>query len=203
MHIRKFDSGFSRRFFLEQLSKGVLATGVLTPLWPTIALGKTLEGVYPDEISTLEGLTGGKINTGDVINASNVEHIKDLIDPVSYLQRLKERHLVTRGWLMIEVPNLYAHDSFEVAHLISFNVKTLTQVVEKADFQIANLVKHGHPRSKLIPLYLTLLANPGSRKQGFQVRRETGVRVKRQAGLLHRRILTKLFPRQAWLPIDG
>ena len=48
MHIRKFDRDFSRRFFLEQLSKGVLATGVLTPLWPMIARGKTLEGVYPD-----------------------------------------------------------------------------------------------------------------------------------------------------------
>ncbi len=109
MHIRKFDRGFSRRFFLEQLTKGVLATGVLTPLWPTIARGKTLEGVYPDEISTLEGLTGGKINTGDVINASNVEHIKDLIDPVSYLQitqmgREIDTHASTTDptWLMPE-----------------------------------------------------------------------------------------------------
>ena len=109
MHIRKFDQGFSRRFFLEQVSKGVIAAGVLTPLWPTIARGNTLEGVYPDEISTLEGLTGGRINTGDVISAANVEHVKDLIDPVSYLQitqmnREIDTHVSTLDptWLMPE-----------------------------------------------------------------------------------------------------
>lgn len=109
MHIRKFDQGFSRRFFLEQVSKGVIATGVLTPLWPTIARGNALEGVYPDEISTLEGLTGGKINTGDVLSAANVEYVKDLIDPVSYLQitqmnREIDTHVSTLDptWLMPE-----------------------------------------------------------------------------------------------------
>lgn len=109
MHIRKFDQGFSRRFFLEQVSRGVIATGVLMPLWPTIARGNTLEGVYPDEISTLEGLTGGRINTGDVISAANVEYVKDLIDPVSYLQitqmnREIDTHVSTLDptWLMPE-----------------------------------------------------------------------------------------------------
>ena len=29
---------------------------------------------YPGEISSFEGLTKGKINNGDVTNASNVEH---------------------------------------------------------------------------------------------------------------------------------
>ena len=69
MHIRKYDKLYSRRHFLNQVSTGVIATGVLSPLWPTIARGNTIEKVYPDEISTLEGLTGGKINTGDVIDA--------------------------------------------------------------------------------------------------------------------------------------
>ncbi len=86
MHIKKFDSNYSRRFFMKQLSSGVLATGVLAPLWPTIAMGRTLENVYPDEISSFEGLTKGKINNGDVINASNVEHLKDFMDPVAYMQ---------------------------------------------------------------------------------------------------------------------
>ena len=107
MHIRKYDKGFSRRFFLEQVSKGVIATGVLAPLWPTIARGNTIEKVYPDETSTLEGLTTGRVNTGDVINANNVELLKDFMDPVSYLQvsqmgREIDTHASTTdpSWLM-------------------------------------------------------------------------------------------------------
>ncbi len=107
MHIRKYGKGFSRRFFLEQMSKGVIATGVLAPLWPTIARGNTIEKVYPDEISTLEGLTDGRVNTGDVINAGNVELLKDFMDPVSYLQvsqmdREIDTHASTTNpeWLM-------------------------------------------------------------------------------------------------------
>ena len=109
MHIRKFGKDFSRRFFLEQMAKGVIYTGVLSPLWATIARGQTLDKVYPDEISSLEGLTGGKINTGDVLNASNVEHVKDFIDPVSYMQitqmgREIDTHATTTDptWLMPE-----------------------------------------------------------------------------------------------------
>ena len=62
MHIKKFDSNYSRRFLMKQVATGALATGVLAPMWPTIAMGRTLEGVYPDEISSFEGLTKGKIN---------------------------------------------------------------------------------------------------------------------------------------------
>ncbi len=109
MHIRKYDKGFSRRFFLEQMSKGVIATGVLAPLWPTIARGNTIEKVYPDEISTYEGLTNGKISTGDVINADNVEFVKDFMDPIAYLEvsqqgREIDTHASTTdpSWLMPE-----------------------------------------------------------------------------------------------------
>ena len=109
MHIRKYDKLYSRRHFLNQVSTGVIATGVLSPLWPTIARGNTIEKVYPDEISTLEGLTGGKINTGDVIDASNVEHVKDYMDPISYLEvAQQEREIDTHAttsdptWLMPE-----------------------------------------------------------------------------------------------------
>ena len=44
MHIKKFDSNYSRRFFMKQMATGALATGVLAPLWSTIAMGRTLEG---------------------------------------------------------------------------------------------------------------------------------------------------------------
>ncbi|MBV1931866.1 MAG: DUF1329 domain-containing protein [Porticoccaceae bacterium] len=86
MRIRKYDSNYSRRYFMGQLAKGVLGTGVLAPLWPAIANTGGIDGVYPDELMSIEAYTGGKIKTGDMINADNVEHAKDLLDPIRYTQ---------------------------------------------------------------------------------------------------------------------
>jgi hypothetical protein len=105
------------------------------------------------------------------------------------------------GILLIEVPNLYAHNSFEVAHLSSFSQFTLEQTLGKAGFNIKTLLKHGRPRSLLIPLYITLLATPLEDSPGiYENRREQGTGFKRRAGMTHRRIIERLFPKQAWLP---
>lgn len=85
MLIKKYTEEYTRRHFLGQMG-GALSFGVLAPLWPTIARSGSLDGVYPDEIASLEGISKGKINTGDRITAANVEHVKDYMDPVSYMQ---------------------------------------------------------------------------------------------------------------------
>ena len=130
---------------------------------------------------------------------SLVHVLEHLSDPIGYLRNIKQDHLKPGGFLLIEVPNLYAHDCFEIAHLVSFSASTLGQVVEQAGFRVRSLIKHGHPRSKLIPLYLTLLAEGDAGNTEAQINAEAGVRFKRQAGLLHRRILSRLFPKQAWI----
>ena len=71
MIIRKFDEGFSRRMFLERTAAGVAAAGVLTPLWPQIARGDTSK-VWPDELTSVEMYTKGKVKTGDVVSYSEV-----------------------------------------------------------------------------------------------------------------------------------
>jgi hypothetical protein len=86
MHIRKYDFDYSRRHFLGQLGRGVLATGVLAPLWPTLASTGEIDGVYPDELMSIEAFTKGKVSTGDTIDANNVEYVKDLLDPIRYSQ---------------------------------------------------------------------------------------------------------------------
>ena len=47
-HIRRYDRHYSRRRFLDQLARGVLATGVLAPLWRTMAATGEHTGAYPD-----------------------------------------------------------------------------------------------------------------------------------------------------------
>jgi len=96
------------------------------------------------------------------------------------------------------VPNLYAHDCFEVAHQVSFSSHTITQVVKKAGYRVVQLRAHGRPRSQLIPLYLTLLAQPDE-KVPYVLEPDRLVHTKRQVGLLYRRVVTRLFPNQAWI----
>ena len=57
MRIRRYDQGFSRRHFLSQLGRGVLATGVLAPLWSSIARTGSIESAYPDELLSIEAYT--------------------------------------------------------------------------------------------------------------------------------------------------
>lgn len=86
MHIRKYDHDYSRRFFMEQTARGVASAGVLGALWPLVAKGADIGKAYPDELMSIEAYTKGKIKTGDMITADNVEVVKALVDPTVYHQ---------------------------------------------------------------------------------------------------------------------
>lgn len=155
-----------------------------------------------DVVASLEDLAPLASTRFDLISLIHV--LEHLPDPVTYLAHLRQELLSPVGWLLIEVPNLYAHDCFEVAHLVSYSPHTLQQVLGKAGFVTHTLLKHGKPRSNLTPLYITLLArplNPPPDPATLQVIPERNVKIKRQLGLLRRRILERLYPRRAWLPL--
>ena len=133
----------------------------------------------------------------DLISMSHV--LEHLPDPVGYLNHLRESILTPDGWLLVEVPNLYAHDSFEPAHLVAYSPHMLRQTLEKAGFAIVCLEAHGRPRSDVLPLYITVLARPGSGAPRTTHRvPEKRVALKRRLGMLRRRILERLIPRRAW-----
>ena len=73
MIITRFGRDYTRRKFLADASRGVLATGVLAPLAKTIAATGEVSKAYPDELLSIEGYTKGKIKTGDYITYANVE----------------------------------------------------------------------------------------------------------------------------------
>lgn len=130
----------------------------------------------------------------DMISMAHV--LEHLSNPVGYLTYLRERYLSRDGWLLIEVPNLYCHDSFEIAHLISFSKHTLRQTLQRAGYKIVRMEAHGRPRSDLLGLYLTLLTRPGN--QVGIIQPEKMVAQKRQLGMLRRRVLQRLVPKRAW-----
>jgi hypothetical protein len=148
--------------------------------------------VYP----SLEELEQEKVSHFNLISMMHV--LEHLPNPVDYLRHLRENLLEQDGWLLVEVPNLYAHDCFEVAHLISFSAHSLSQVIQKAGFRPIHLCSHGQPRSQLIPLYLTLLAQPNSNLV-YSFKPDRYVRIKRQVGFLQRRLVERFLPQRAWL----
>ncbi|MFO7623706.1 MAG: methyltransferase domain-containing protein [Anaerolineales bacterium] len=132
-----------------------------------------------------------------------LEHIPD---PVAYLNSLREDLLAQDGLLLLEAPNLFAHDSFEIAHLFAFSSHTLTQTLWKAGFRVIRSRKHGQPRSQLLPLYITMLARPltdGALAGESLPKPEVNVPLKRNLGMLRRRVLQKIFPHRAWLPLTS
>jgi SAM-dependent methyltransferase len=153
--------------------------------------------------ASLEELPDRLKGTFDLISMMHV--LEHMSDPVGYLDQIREHYLQPAGWLLLEVPNLYAHDSFETAHLFSFSVHTLAQTVHKAGYKILAIRKHGLPRSRIIPLYVTLIArSPGLDEEYLTnlVIPERGVAARRRLGMLYRRIASRLLPGQAWLPLD-
>jgi SAM-dependent methyltransferase len=138
----------------------------------------------------------------DLISLFHV--LEHLSDPVDSLVLMRERFLEPGGWLLLEVPNLYGHDSFEIAHLYAFSSLTLNMTLKKAGFQVAAGKKHGRPVSKILPLYLTVLARAApelERHQEFHPTPERWVAEKRKLGMLKRRVFQRLLPRLAWQPL--
>jgi SAM-dependent methyltransferase len=178
--------------------------------------GNEMVGVEPDPVrreharekgatvyTSMDELLEFEKGKFDLISLFHV--LEHLSDPIEILVCLRERFLEQGGWLLVEVPNLYGHDSFEIAHLYSFSSHTLTETLRKSGFEIAALQKHGKPLSKILPLYLTVLSHPGptlKQSGAFQPNPEKGVAAKRKLGMLNRRVLQRLLPRLAWQPVE-
>jgi hypothetical protein len=90
MHRIKYDLGYTRRHFLDTLARGAVGSGVLMPVWDAIAKGGgDISAAYPDEVLSIETYTKGQIKPGTVIDASNVDIVKDLLTSIHY-QEIKQ-----------------------------------------------------------------------------------------------------------------
>ena len=193
---RYLDIGSSAGLLLEEIQDafGCQVAGIEPgDAYREYARSKGLS-VYED-LSQIEALEDGRFDLVSMVHV--LEHIPD---SVGYLQTLREKHLKPGARLLVEVPNLYAHDCFEVAHLTSFSLATLTQVMIKAGYRTTYIERHGFPLSKMIPLYITLIAEPtGERPGSEELDLERYVSVKRRTGFFHRRIIERFFPHYGWV----
>ncbi|MEN6409406.1 MAG: methyltransferase domain-containing protein [Anaerolineaceae bacterium] len=134
----------------------------------------------------------------DLISLIHV--LEHLPEPVQTLADLRERWLAPDGAFLLEVPNLYIHNSYEIAHLHAFSKHTLLETLRLAGYRVDALHVHGQPRSNVLGLYITVLARPTTAPADLTVRPEGSVRIKRRLGMAYRRVLERLLPGQAWLP---
>jgi 2-polyprenyl-3-methyl-5-hydroxy-6-metoxy-1,4-benzoquinol methylase len=193
---RHLDIGCSAGMLMQafQAAFGCETTGVeVDAMFRPYARGQGLK-VY----ETLDQLPAGR--RFDVISMSHVlEHIPD---PVTYLRRLSSDYLDRDGWLYLEVPNLYGHVSFEIGHLVCYSPRTLKETLKRAGYRIVKMTRYGRPRSKLIPLYINVVARPASAVQAGPIR-EHAVRLKWYAARVYRKLCRVLLPKLADLPIPG
>ncbi len=82
MRIKKYDFDYGRRVFVERSARGLFGAGVLCSVWDAVAANGGFENAYPDELLSIEAYTKGQLKPGDTIDASNVDIVKDLLDPI-------------------------------------------------------------------------------------------------------------------------
>jgi predicted TPR repeat methyltransferase len=151
------DIGSSTGMLLEQVRERFKSQPVgveLADTYRNYAHNRGLE-VYP----TLGDLPGTYEKQFDLITMVHV--LEHLIEPRKNLVIIRERWLSDDGLLLVEVPNLFFHATFEFPHLTHFYAGTLSAMLEQSGYKITQLVKHGAPRSRRFPLNLLFIARPG------------------------------------------
>ena len=86
MHILKYDKQFTRRHFMESAGKAAVGAGMLAPLWEVIARDGDIRKAYPDEALSIEHYSSGAVKAGGVVDASNVDSVKTMLDPMLYME---------------------------------------------------------------------------------------------------------------------
>jgi hypothetical protein len=112
-HIRKYDFDYSRRHFMEKTAAGVGTAGILGALWPIMAESGEINMAYPDELLSIEAYTKGRINTGDWINADNIDEVKDIVDAGLYHEVKQQGRTFQITKTTTDVTQMFPHEYLE------------------------------------------------------------------------------------------
>ena len=147
---------------------------------------------------SIDELLNAKVGSFDFVSMMHV--LEHLVDPLHVLKTMAKEILTPAGYVLIEVPNLYEHASFALAHLYAFTPETLANLVRRAGFQVLWSKAHGSFRSPILKLYITLLAqlpDPPVTQRIIPVRARS-IRFRRTIGEYKRRVLTRFLPDWTW-----
>lgn len=116
----------------------------------------------------------------DLVTMSHV--LEHLVDPIKYLGEIREILSASEGRVLLEVPNLYVHPAFELAHTYAFSLVSLSNTLHKAGFELLNCKLHSFPHSRVMPLYILVLARPCIEAIELPIKRDSFSRQRRKLG---------------------
>jgi SAM-dependent methyltransferase len=153
-----------------------------------------------DTVADLEDLPAEFKSSFDLVSMVHV--LEHLPSPLEILRTIRRQWMTDDGILLVEVPNLFGHTCFEIAHLAAFSPAALEGTLRRAGFEVLQLKSHGAPRSKIIPLYLTAIARPepSLESNDNSLPSYLGTRARRAWGKTWKRLAGSIAPSLAWLP---
>ena len=96
--------------YLSGVCKSNVIVGVMALLLTFCNTVKAVENNYPEELLNIELFTKGKIKVGDKITAENVDVVKDLLDPVAYIQVKTMGRVIDIVESTTDVTKLFPHE---------------------------------------------------------------------------------------------
>lgn len=134
-------------------------------------------------IQVYQSLENWQTHEASQANLVSLSHVLEhLTDPVAYLNRLRETVMATESRLLIEVPNLYVHPAFEIAHPFAFSLITSCNTLNRAGFELIGYKLHSVPHPRRNPLYITVLARPCVDAMQKPIRPDQHARLRRRVG---------------------
>jgi SAM-dependent methyltransferase len=193
---RHLDIGSSSGALLESFRQayGCVSIGVE----PGDVYRKFSQSIGIETFPSLERLLENKPGTFDL--ASMMHVIEHLPDPRTTLSSLRQNLLSPGAHLLVEVPNLYEHEAFELAHLFAFTPASLERLLRLAGFDIVWVRAHGSFRSPILKLFVTALARvPEAQIDPPRLRSFPRlIKARRWLGQTKRKLFTRLLPDWTW-----
>lgn len=173
------------------------------------AFGSRVAGVEPGDAYRQAATEQGLIYYADLSDVpvdgrfdliSMIHVLEHLPDPVGYLVNIRENYLADQGKILLELPNLFGHTSYEVSHLTAFHQTSLKRCLQLAGFRLITSFTHGNPRSPILKLYLTVLAEPALRSASPERWRSSlsNILRRRRFGTWFREIMSYRLPNWTW-----
>jgi 2-polyprenyl-3-methyl-5-hydroxy-6-metoxy-1,4-benzoquinol methylase len=103
--------------------------------------------------TTVEELDPGQIQADMIVMSHVLEHFNA---PRDALQKVRT-WLKPNGLMYVEVPNLFVHQSFELAHPFTFHRGTLVEMLRAEGFNVQWFKSHGKGRPLRLPYFLSVI----------------------------------------------
>lgn len=113
MQLIKYDYKCHLLNFITDVSKRSAISVTIALLLVFCGSAWAVDKTYSEELLNIELFTKGKIKVGDSITAENVEYVKDLLDPIAYIQVSTMGRVINIVESTKDISKLFPHEYLE------------------------------------------------------------------------------------------